>query len=741
MNNKRFYAHTDPNNPRKTPEQGANWQLLSDHLQNTAKLAKKFAESFNAGDWGYIAGLWHDLGKYNPEFQDYLNAVALGLPHTKVPHAIWGGTYSYKCLRKLAGDDNWQEVAMSIYGHHMGLTSPGKDISDFETFWETAHTAAKILHSNAQRLPLPKFIPSCKIAGTKRELRIKMLFSALIDADSIDTEQHFNHKKTALRSNWIKPVDLLPIFRAQQLQMMWSTRRNSHVNLIRRRIYRRCVASATKPPGVFRLTVPTGGGKTRSALAFALRHALHHSRDRFQRIIVALPYTSIIDQTAEEYRRIFGEHFVLEHHSQVKTPEENQEDEQYVRQRLASENWDYPLIVTTTVQLFESLFAHRRGACRKLHNIARSILILDEVQTLPPELLDPTMDVIRLLVDDYGVTVVFSTATQPAFDQTPYLKAFKGLSISEIVPDYAAHFAALERVEYQPVRQLQNIKELVDELTQLPTEQFLVIMNTRRHALELYKQLQEKNITGLYHLSSLLCGAHRKHVLTEVKKRLDLRQPQPVRLIATQVVEAGVDLDFPFVYRAMGPLDRIVQAAGRCNREGLRVCKGQVTIFDWPSNTSPPGAYKLGLDEAKKLLQGNGADRLSDPNLYTEYFQCLFCNVNLDKKDIQSYRRDLNYPEVAQRYKLIEDTVPVVITKYDNGEGEKRLKNYINLPSRESWRRLLPYVVNLRQRDISTLSSWLEPITEKLYRWTGIYDAKTHRGLVEAIIDPVDLYY
>ncbi len=493
---------------------------------------------------------------------------------------------------------------------------------------------------------------------------------------------------------------------------------------------------------MYRFKISAGGGKTRSGLAFALSHAAAHRCHGFRRIIIALPYTSIIDQNARVYREIFGDHFVLEHHSQVDIPETDRQDETYLRQRLAAENWDFPLIVTTTVQLFESLFSNKPGRCRKLHNIARSILILDEVQTLPPELLEPTMDVLRALVDEYGVTLVLSTATQPAFDQTPYLKAFDGLDIQEIVKNYKLHFEKLDRVEYQPVRQYSSLSDLAEELLKSENCQALVILNTRKHALALHEELRQRGVNGLYHLSTLLCGAHRKDLLREITERLGSDNRLPVRLISTQVIEAGVDLDFPVVYRVMGPLDRIVQAAGRCNREAKRPEKGKVVIFDFSENTSPPGAYKTGMDDAKTLLSRNTPERLHNPDLYTEYFQMLFRDVDLDKKGIQPYRRDLDYPRVAEKYKLIEDTLPVVIPTYGNHEGERRLQEHVKKPSRDTLRRLMPFVVNLGYRDLhrEEIKECIEEVSPGLFRWIGGYDDKTHRGIQGIVRDPADLY-
>jgi CRISPR-associated endonuclease/helicase Cas3 len=726
-------AHTPP---KESPN---NWHPLDEHLIQTAKLCSEFAIPFGCGGTGFMLGIFHDLGKVNPKFQEYLEACHKGENYERVPHSICGASYLWKILRRT----NMQDVnlAMCALGHHGGLSEVATSQGKLDEWWGDVqnNSLKKNMQELLNELPQrkPELLPENELC---RELRLRMLFSALVDADYLDTEKHFNSDKSSVRGQWTRPSDLWSIFRSNQLRMMWRNR-NGNVNRIRKQIYYSCVEAGKQSPGLFRLTVPTGGGKTRSGLGFALSHAVANKTHGFRRIIVALPYTSIIDQNARVYRDIFGDHFVLEHHSQYEIPDEEKQDETYLRQRLAAENWDFPLIVTTTVQLFESFFSNKPSRCRKLHNIAHSILILDEVQTLPPELLKPTMDVLRTLVDEYGVTLVLSTATQPAFDQTPYLKEFDGFKITEIVPDFADHFKALQRVEYQPVRSYESLSDLAEEIAKPNNSQVLVIMNTRKHALALHEELRERHAEGLYHLSTLLCGAHRKRLLLEITERLKSSNTLPVRLISTQVVEAGVDLDFPVVYRVMGPLDRIVQAAGRCNREGKRAEKGKVVIFDFPDNASPKGAYKIGMDDAKTILSRITAEQLHEPELYTEYFQMLFRDVNLDKKEIQSYRCDLNYPSVAEKYKLIEDTLPVVITSYDNNEGDRRLQKHLMAPSRETWRKLMPFVVNLRYHDLKKddIKQCVEEISPGLYKWIGVYDDKTHRGIRDILHDPADL--
>ncbi len=719
-----------------TPNSRGDWHSLQAHLSDVCQLAGSFTQAFGAQALGQALALLHDLGKATNDFQTYLQNAARNRKIDTVPHAIWGAALAYVALKKWKG---WEALVLPVMGHHAGLPGRGeagskivevlekeksklKEVLDFihssglkETLQCLLKEALQEVYAKAEKDPL------------QLEFLIRMAFSALVDADYLDTQAHFDPHTVNLRQGTHSLEELWAKFQRDQEALLQSAP-PSTVNSVRREVYEACLQAAELPPGLFRLTVPTGGGKTRSGLAFALKHALKHG---LRRVVVAIPYTSIIDQTAKVYREILGEEAVLEHHSAYEPPLGEELEKRILHQRLATENWDAPLIVTTTVQLFESLFANRPSRMRKIHRLARSVIILDEVQTLPPEVLEPTLQALRLLATPveeggYGATVVLSTATQPTFET---ISTFRNLPIQEIVENYPNHFARLKRVDYEIRPEPLSWRDLAGELR--TRHQVMVVLNTRRDALALLENLGDD--PHAFHLSTLLCPAHRRKVLEKVRRRLQMGEP--VWLVSTQVVEAGVDLDFPEVWRAIGPLDRVVQAAGRCNREG-RLKRGKVILF-WPKEgASPMGPYRVGMEKARLLLGQTLPERLHDPKMYQEYFEELFNTVETDT-GIQDYRKDLNYPEVAQRYRLIpEETVSVVVLWE---EGRTRLDAFRENPSLQNWRQLQAYMVGLFRSQIQKKRSFLEAVQgfNDLYVWRGQYDCK--RGLVEEYNDPSDL--
>jgi CRISPR-associated endonuclease/helicase Cas3 len=443
-----------------------------------------------------------------------------------------------------------------------------------------------------------------------------------VDADFLDTEQFMNPEKAqARRAEWDLSVlkGQFDAYMERKIQVC----ETSDVNHWRKAILRDCRKAGREIPGIYTLTVPTGGGKTLSAMAFGLEHAVKYSK---QRIIVAIPYTSIIEQTAEQYRDIFGE-AVLEHHSNLDPDKAEKEN---VRSRLAAENWDSPIIVTTNVQLFESLFAARTSRSRKLHNLVNSVIIIDEAQLLPPDYLQPILDMLRLLTEHYGVTLVLSTATQPAlgsvkdnFGRT----LLRGLDARrEIISDVDGLFSVLSRVDVTVPADMSSRSSWEDVAEELSSHSgVLVIVNSRKDARELYRLMPE----GTIHLSAQMCGEHRSRVIAGIKQRL--KEGKPVRAISTQLVEAGVDLDFPVVYRALAGLDSIAQAAGRCNREG-KLARGKVVVFV-PPKSPPRGLLLYGEQATRSVWHGNTDSPLSH-KLFDAYFRQYFAQENPDKHGI-----------------------------------------------------------------------------------------------------------
>jgi len=709
-----------------TPNSDNEWDYLLKHLSDVGEKAYRFAFDFGSGDIAYNLGILHDLGKINPEFQNYLNHISKGGISPKVPHSIWGAALIYYIMQK--SGDLWKEFVLPIAGHHSKLDSGGVISLKITEFINNNPKALELLRQAANQIK-PRNIQIPPKDKSQRDIFIRMLYSTLVDADYLMTERHFKKEQYEKRGQFPEIKQLWHCFEKNQKALLNKAKENlTEVNQIRRKVYDECIRASNNTSKIFRLTVPTGGGKTRSSLAFALKHAIQYG---LKRIIVALPYTSIIDQTAKEYRKILGNESILEHHSQLSIEDNEEQSPSSICRRLASENWDAPIIVTTTVQLFESLFNNHPGRVRKIHNIAKSVIILDEVQTLPTQYLRPTLDLLRILVKDYGVTIVLSTATQPTFDNTPYLSEFREITIKEIVPDYADHFDKLKRVEYQILDGSLSWTNLAKQICSLP--QVMVIMNTRVNAISLMDVM--KNDGNLYHLSTLLCGAHRKVIIDEIKERL--LDNLPVRLISTQVVEAGVDLDFPVVYRAIGPLDRIVQAAGRCNREGKIPEKGMMFIFEPEEGGVPRGPYHIGLELAKTILSRHKPEDLHNPDIYREYFQGLFSEVNLDEKNIQELRENLNFPEIAEKYKLIDQKTIPVIVNYD--ESLKFLKEWQDYPSQSAWRKIQPYLINLYQNQIKKYEEegWIHQISEGLYQWLERYDER--RGIIADALDPSDL--
>lgn len=708
------------------------WHTLDEHLLNVAEHTQRFTQDFyssKATYLGWMVGLIHDIGKVHPGFQSYLVAQNARKSHLKVPHSPWSASYACR-LAQGNGLYNYRHLlTLPTAGHHSGLNEIGRltanlseNYTDIDILIRVDNLFKKLFKQHMNVKPI---FP--ELTDLQQELLIRMLFSALVDADRLDTEKHFEPDKSLTRKNKEGLKELFNKLTLKQEELMKKSS-TSLVNKIRKEVYEECHASAAGSPGFYRLTVPTGGGKTRSSLAFALKHALTNG---LKRIIYAIPYTSIIEQTTDVFKGILGEEAVLEHHSQLDFTEYEDMDNSMIKLQLAEENWDYPLIVTTTVQLFESLFSNKPAKCRKIHNLARSIIILDEAQNLPIQLLKPTLQVMRDLVENYGASVVFCTATQPAL-QGEFLEELEGIEIREIINRPENNFSRLKRVRYERISKSVTMNELSDILSK--QNQALVILNSRKDAVELVRKINHKYCL---HLSTMLCGAHRREILKKVRHSIENKNP--ILLISTQVVEAGVDLDFPIVYRAIGPLDRIVQAAGRCNREGGPQL-GKVVLFELVDSRTPKGVYRAGLEKAKLILaEYKDIEILAEPKIYENYFSQLYGSManDLDFYRIQEKRKKLEYPEVASLYRLIDsDTIPVIV-RYD--DYEEVLRNWETFPSRETWRCLQPYLVNVFQWEAQKFlnNGLMSELTKGLYLWEGGYDQIIGIGNFQR--DPSDL--
>jgi CRISPR-associated endonuclease/helicase Cas3 len=776
-----FVAHTPPKG------QTGPWHPLKDHLQRVADLSAEFAsQAFAPSDLASTAvtisrylGLRHDLGKVSDEFQGYLWACfdnpRHGRPAPRAGSAPHKEDGAIAAIHELGAMGKY--LAAPLHGHHGQMLRPDEAIrkarekSGVDRF---RMLSARVSAVDASLVPAaPDFGPlfasrHCVDAGGKpdpraTEMAIRILYSCLTDADSLDTEAHCDRAAAGIRGNadtltakeqQARLVEMRNVLRTAQGTLL-SGASATKVNGVRRKVYEACVTAGDEcPPGVFSLTVPTGGGKTRSSLAFALEHAAAHG---LRRVIYAIPYTSIVDQTTQVFREIFGDDVraVLEHHSAIEPNEGEDTGAADMWRRLAAQNWSAPLVVTTTVQLFESLFGNRPGKCRKLHRLAGSIIVLDEVQTLPTELLQPLVDGLRVLAENFGASIVLCTATQPALDgNEAYLRGFG--HITPIIAEPAPHFQALKRVTYQLEPEPRDWLAVASDLRaeRDSGRSALCIVNTRRDALALLdildptsSQSEDYGDPDILHLSTLLCGRHRRAVLAQVRERLT--HGPPVILVSTTVCECGVDIDMHAVYRAVGPLDRIIQAAGRCNREGLRpVEESVVHVFTPKEGRTPQGTYRTAIAETRDLFHVRATRGetvpFDDPDLSTQYFRQLYGTLGpkeLDRYGVQEYRTRFDYPEVAHLVRLIrEETVSVLVTDCPGAEeeakaiiGEARGRGGM---TRTLWQRASALSVSLYERDAPTGVA-VEEIVPGLLVWTGkAYHAKRGIPLPD---DPADL--
>ncbi|SNT13272.1 CRISPR-associated helicase, Cas3 family [Granulicella rosea] len=684
----------------------SEWEPLERHLDEVAKLAAKYAAGFRAEVWAAMLGSCHDLGKGSWEFQEYLGACGDGSDDAgeessrggsgqKIDHSTYGARFVAEAYPGMFG----QLLAYGIAGHHGRLPNwdcEGAGGTLEQRLDPKRRTIPAVV---APQVPLPALKLPFSLASKKEgpfqlAFFTRMLFSCLIDADRTCTEAFCEPERAAERAaNAARPS--LPELASEldaHLGRMAEEARPTEVNRQRARVLTHCRAAVELPPGFFSLNVPTGGGKTLSSLAFALGHAGIHGMDR---VIVAIPFTSIIDQTAAVYRKALGSLAnagVVEHHTSLDPKRDTRANQ------MGAENWEAPLIVTTNVQLLESLFTSRTTPSRKLHRVARSVIVLDEAQTIPVEFLKPILAALRELVLNYGCSVVLCTATQPALEWREDFEL--GLkNVRPIVPDALSLFEALRRVK---VRRLAKVAD--DALVGLMAEQAstLCIVNTRRHAETLFTQLAAATEPGsCFHLSTWMCGAHRRAVLAEVRERLHLELP--CRLVSTQLVEAGVDVDFPTVYRAETGFDSIAQAAGRCNREGKQAL-GYTYVFE-AEQPPPRGSLRMAADTAREL-RNRFPDPLT-PAAVEAYFRLHYWSQKSlwDKEKVMKTmdcdwnrgRPLLQFREMDRLFVLIRDETVPLLVPFDARATElrDRLASHSDyfVPQRE----LQPYLVSVRK--------------------------------------------
>lgn len=717
----KYYAHSSENTER-------SWQTISEHLGKAAETAKNYASKFNAGEFGYICGMLHDLGKYSYKFQQKLQGANLRVDHS---------TAGAKEVINLCGETIGKLLAYCIAGHHSGLPNYGTAASTEGTLYARLNKEIEDYSSYQNELDLTsvKNLPNLPVSpidkkhqGFTLSFFIRMLYSCLVDADFIDTETYMSDTLKP-RGNNATIFQLNSVFDEFLSNLKCD---ETKINIKRKDILECCLSIAKRETGLYTLTVPTGGGKTYSSLAFALNHAMING---LKKIIYVIPYTSIIEQNAKVFKDVLGEENILEHHSNYQFDNTDCEDILAVNQKLklASENWDIPIVVTTNVQFFESLFSNKSSKCRKIHNIAKSVIIFDEAQMLPIEYLKPCLLAVSELVKNYGSTAVLCTATQP--------------SINELLPSSINPIEIMNnpRQLYEDFKKVKVVKRgeldddtLADELNKL--EQVLCIVSTRKHAKEIFNKLDGNR----FHLSTLMCPVHRQKTLTEIRQRLN--DKQPCKVVSTQLIEAGVDVDFPVVYRSIAGIDSIVQSAGRCNREGC-LPTGNVFVFKPVSEYAKVKGYLERTAKVADMVFRKYDDPIS-LDAIDYYFKMLYDiegEQALDKKCVldcfeeKCKQLEFDFQTAAEKFKLIESNTYSIVIPYNEAAIKLLNEAQFSPYPRSVARKLQPYTISIYEYEYKTLlkNAALKTINDSfiiLENFEKNYDRNT------GIIIPKDTY-
>ncbi|MGS1118425.1 CRISPR-associated endonuclease Cas3'' [Castellaniella sp. UC4442_H9] len=726
-----FYAHSTGRSDQ------SDWQPLNEHLLNVGELAQNFANGFGAGGLAMAAGRLHDLGKYTQKFQQRLCGNAGRVDHS---------THGAKVAIERFGDIG-QLLAYGIAGHHAGLangTGTGErtsladrlaalDLPTLDAVWE------REINLPARLNPPGDF----KLYGDTNQQKkarhpfqlaflTRMLFSCLVDADFLDTDRFYNTAEKLPNLRDAKPASTLADLRKQLDHYLGQFASGGTVNQIRAHVLRHVRAQVAQAPGLFSLTVPTGGGKTLTSLAFALDHAIQHG---LQRVIFVIPFTSIVEQNAAVFRQALGplgHAAVLEHHSAFVQQPPKDDPEKYQAQEklhLAMENWDAPIVVTTAVQFFESLFAARPSQCRKLHNIASSVVVLDEAQTMPLKVLRPCVAAIDELARNYRTSIVLCTATQPVLKAPDFEGGLTG--VRELAPEPARLFDQLKRVQ---VRHIGTVND--DQLIAMMRERtrVLCIVNNRRHARAIYQATAD--MPGARHLTTLMCAKHRSAVLADVRQLL--KNNEPCRLVSTSLIEAGVDVDFPTVLRAEAGLDSIAQAAGRCNREGRASPQDSELLIFAPQNDDwePPTELLQYAQAAREVLRQVKDDPLS-PEAIRKYFAQLYWQKGsreLDVHDLLGLLRDskastLPMETLAAKFRMIDDTQMPVIVPYDDYAKSLLKRLEFSEGCGGLARQLQPYIVPVPRQGFDALykAGAVNPVAPE--KWENQFMMLAHEGL------------
>lgn len=699
-------------------DDGKRFESAEEHLRAVSSLASEFAKPFGASSWAFAAGLAHDIGKYSIAFQKRILDDG-----PKVDHSTAGA----KELRRVAAG----LLSYCVAGHHGGLPNGGTPLDDGSTLLGRLGAAERDeipdyrafrneIAIPALNAPSLRSVPNGESdASFTLSFLTRMIYSCLVDADFLCTELFMKGE----RRNGL-PYERIPVLRnrlEKSLEAFYPPK--GKVNEARCKLLDDCLEASRREPGVFTLTAPTGSGKTLAMLRFALNHACSASTD-IRRVICAIPYTSIIEQNAQVYRRVLGEANVLEHHSSFDFGDSDDPGDEGFRMRLASENWDAPVVVTTNVKLFESLFASKPSMCRKLHNVSNSVILLDEAQMIPLKYLKPCIKALAELVKNYGCTVVLCTATQPCLNS--YFAA-EGIEVAEIASSPDALSESLARVYYRSEGRLSD-KELVEAL--LENDQVLCIVNSRKQARALYDELSDGEEDGVFHLTTMMHAQGRRRALAKIAARV--ASNERCLVVATCLVEAGVDLDFPVVYRAVAGVDSLVQAAGRCNREGRRSRDESIVhLFISSDSYNMPReiAQRVAIAESTlpALLERSVAN-LDVEKAVPSFFSRLYLAKGDDELDAKGVVRRMSannvqkgvaiYPfaDVARDFKLIEEgSFPLVIPRRDNKEALERVR--LGVASRRDWRMLSLYTVSIYASDVRALdeAGAIEMLTPDTY--------------------------